>query len=130
MSPPRPNPHKHHSTLHLHRLQKTTEVKLLLISPLIPQLAQIVQPALLALLFHLPRRHIDHIFFSALALLVQRGSSGGGGCRLAEIEEVEDLVRFHGGQAGVLLVHDGGGDVDFEALEAVRPISRGYLYMK
>jgi len=41
------------------------------------------------------------------------------------------LRGFHCGEAGVLLVDDGGGDVDFEALEAVvRVLGVGVLMSK
>lgn len=102
--------------LHLHRLQEPPQIKLLLIRPLVPQLPQIVQPALLALLLDLTGRHIHHVFLPAFRLFTVKRSRGR---RLAEVEEIEDLVRFHGREAGVLLVHHGGSDVDFEPLETV-----------
>jgi len=58
------------------------------------------------------------------------GGGGGGGVDV-DVEEVEDLRGFHCGEAGVLLVDDSGGDVDFEALEAVvRVLGVGVLMSK
>jgi len=113
-------------TLNLHPPQKAPQIKLLLIPTLIPQLPQIIQPPLLPLLLHLPRR-IHHILFPPLppcpttttTVEIGVGRCGEGG-RVGDVEEVEDLVRFHGGEPGVLLVDDCGGDVDFETLETIR----------
>lgn len=106
---------------HLHRLQESSQIEFLLIRPLVPQLPQIIQPAFLALLLDLTSRHIHHVFFSAFCVLVVKRS--GGRC-LAEVEEIEDLIRFHGCETGVLLVHHGGGNIDFEALETAVSLSQ------
>ena len=100
--------------LHLHRLQEPSQIELLLIRPLVPQLSQIIEPAFLALLLDFTSRHVHHVFFSTYSVLIVKRSGGRG---LAEVEEIEDLIGFHGCETGVLLVHHGGGDIDFEALE-------------
>ena len=101
-----------------HTLQKPFQIKLLLILLIVPQLPNLIQPPPLPLLPHLARR-INHILFSPpISHTSIQGRFVDALGSLAEIEEVEDLVCFHGTETGVLLVDDCGCYVDFETLES------------
>ena len=110
-----------------HILQILIQIVFLLVRPIIPQLLQPIQPPLLTLLPHFAGRRIHHIFFTHHHVTIGGGRRRHGG-GVGEVEEVEDLVRLHGVEPGVLLVHDRGGDVDFETLQAGNVIVSKFVY--
>jgi hypothetical protein len=104
----------------LHTLQKARQIKLIFILLLIPQFTNLIQKTLLPFILHRTHR-INRVCMRDLIDVIgtarhRRHIAGG---RARNVEEVEQLIRFHGAEAGVLLVYDGGGDIDFEALETV-----------
>lgn len=94
-----------------HRRQERIQIVFFLVLAIIPELAEVIQPALLALLLDLTV-DIDHVDFVARLIARFLGCF----CRFAEVEEIQELVGVHGAEAGVLLIDHGGGDVDLESL--------------
>ena len=108
------------ATSPLHAMQETIEIILLLILPIIPQLPEIIQQALLPLFLHLARGVNAHVVLrlASISMLLPIQSRIG---RFPEVEQIEDLVCFHGAEPRVLLVDYRAGDVDFESLETFQP---------
>ena len=99
-------------------MQEAIEIILLLILPIIPQLPEIIQQALLPLFLHLPRGINAHVVIRLASMLLPIESRIG---RFPEVEQIQDLVCLHGAEPGVLLVDYRAGDVDFESLETFQP---------
>ena len=105
----------------LHLPKEAIKVKLLFVLLLVPKVSEFIQEALLALLSQRTRGVHSIILIDARAVVF--GVAGwcwqcGRIVRVGgDIEEVKNLIRLHGLETGVLLVHDSRSDVDLEALE-------------
>lgn len=99
--------------LFFHRGEELTQVVFFLVLAVVPEFAQIVQPALLALFFDFTV-DVDHIDFVAGLVAWFLCCV----CCFAETEEVEELVCVHCAETGVLLIDHRGGDVYLESLQA------------
>ena len=99
--------------LFFHGGEELTQVVFFLVLTVVPEFAQIVQPALLALFFDFSV-DVDHVdFVSGLVAWLLCCV-----CCFAETEEVEELVCVHCAETCILLIDHRGGDIYLESLQA------------